>query len=59
MLLSEKIKSDKILELLLFIDSLFTETATSFLIPHFNKNIFNKKTAVKVWVYLKSSVFKN
>ena len=59
MLLSEKIKPDILLELLLLIDSLFTETATSFLIPHLNKNIFNKKTAVKVSVYPKSSVFKN
>ena len=30
----------KFLELFLFIDSLFTKTATSFLIPDFKNNIF-------------------
>ena len=54
---------NKFLELLLFIDSLFSETATLFLIPGFNKNFFIcrsthfikcfRKTVLKVSIYPK------
>ena len=63
----KKLKPEKYsLELLLFIDSLFIETATSFLIPDFNNNIFVcsrshlikcfKKTVLKVLTYPKKSL---
>ena len=63
----KKLKPEKYsLELLLFIDSLFIETATSFLIPDFNNNILVcrrshfikcfKKTVLKVSVYSKRSL---
>ena len=53
----------------MFIDSLFTETATSFPIPDFNKSIFIcrsnhfvkcfKKAALKVLIYPRSSLLEN
>ena len=53
---------NKFLELLLFINSLFTETVTSFLIPDCDKNTFIKcfnETVLQISVYQKSSLLKN
>ena len=48
---------NKFLDLLLFIDFLFTEVATSFLIPYFSNNMSLFVEAVTSWSVLKVSVY--